>query len=259
MLSIFALVASLALLSEGAIELGLTRISKLSNNRFSSVNTLRNNAIPLGGGADSIDFSYVAKVKEYGIYLDLLIVGNSCQTYGRGTCDFQYENPVGTCSYNGPNAGSFSGTNSGLTGLDCYGTSNDVTFANFEIYQSNVTLAGVTATNQYIGYITAQSEGMWGGGDNALDGILGLAYNSISKIYANTYEEGGNFMSTMSSQNNLPNALALCFDPSGTGGKLVIGGGELENMQFTPVTLEKWYTVNMTSISVGGNAVENAL
>eukprot|EP00124_Ichthyophonus_hoferi_P000359 Ihof_evm26s12 gene=Ihof_evmTU26s12 len=255
MLSKFVVVACLAMLSEGAIELTL---SKMSDNAVSA------GAEELQGGIDTNHGGYVAEVtvggQDYRLLCDtgssdLLIVGNSCKTYPRDTCGAKAQH-VGKCS--GP-SGSFSGNYTGVSTIDCYGTPGTYTFANFDIYESNVAFGGVQASNQYVGYITKQSVGMWGFGEYALDGIIGLAYKGLSSIYEKTNGEGETFMTTITSENDLPHALAMCFDPSGAGGKMVIGGGELENMQFTPITKDAWYTVNMTSISMGGTTSPYAL
>eukprot|EP00124_Ichthyophonus_hoferi_P006042 Ihof_evm1s1146 gene=Ihof_evmTU1s1146 len=259
MLSKFALVAGLALLSEGAIELELTKMARMSNNGYYSVKTLQNGDLDLTEGAFTVQESYATEItidnKVYKVLCDtgssdLLIVGDSCVTYGLDTCH-PTATTVGKCVNNAGYTGTFDATYSGYSTSICYGTPGVFTFAAFDIYITDVTMGGFTAQNQYIGYITSQTENMWGSGDGAADGILGLSYNSNSQIWNVTDHAGETFMSTMSRENGLPNALAMCFDPSGTGGKMVIGGGKLANMQYTSVIKETWYTVGINSISVG--------
>eukprot|EP00124_Ichthyophonus_hoferi_P000253 Ihof_evm9s9 gene=Ihof_evmTU9s9 len=268
MLFKFVVAASLAMLCEGAaIELPLTKVARLSNNRYYPVHAVQSSEVTLADGAFTVQETYVTEITIGGqifkIMLDtgssdLLIVGGSCVMYEYNTCNPQAPNK-GKCPISGLDTGSFKGTYTGVSGKNCYGTPGVFTFASFDIYEADVILAGLEAKNQYLGYITSQSVGMWGNGQYALDGILGLAYNGLSRIYSKTEGKGDTYMSTMAKQNNLPNALAMCFDPSGHGGKLVVGGGELENMQFTPITEKQWYTVNMTSMSIGGTPLPNCL
>eukprot|EP00124_Ichthyophonus_hoferi_P004725 Ihof_evm2s559 gene=Ihof_evmTU2s559 len=268
MLFKIAVAASLALLTESAaIEMELTKVARMSNNAYHSVKSLRNHEIQLIDGAFSAQESYITEMDIGGQIFhvimdtgssDLLIVGESCVTYESGTCHPQTP-PKGKCSYNGPNRGAFTGVYTGKSSKNCYGTKDSHTFAAFDIYKSYATLAGVHTDNLYVGYITSQSVAMWGSGKDAVDGILGLGYDSNSRIYSNSGKKGTTFMTTMARENNLPNAFSLCFDPSGYNGKMVVGGGELPDMQFTPVIKEYWYTVNMTSISVAGMEVPYAL
>eukprot|EP00124_Ichthyophonus_hoferi_P000256 Ihof_evm12s9 gene=Ihof_evmTU12s9 len=265
MLSKFAVAASLAMLCEGAIELALSKVSRFSSNNLSQFETARNGSLVLGGGEATNHHAYITEVmigkKNYRLLCDtgssdLLVVGYACVTYKRGaTCNPTIP-PTGYCTAAGPDHQPNAGISTGIAGSNCYGTPGQITFAKYYVYQTNVTFAGLQASNQYIGYIHQQTVGMWGEGEIAVDGILGLAYSSLSSIYSVTNGKGETLMSTISQENDLPNAFAMCFDPSGTGGKMVIGGGEQENMQFTPLILDEWYTVNMTSVRVGEETLE---
>eukprot|EP00124_Ichthyophonus_hoferi_P000249 Ihof_evm5s9 gene=Ihof_evmTU5s9 len=265
------MVASLLMLGEGAIEVPLTRVTNLASNNGHRIN--RNlfkvdeydnyaprNGVELGGGTGTVHRSYVAEImiggQTYKLLCDtgssdLLVVGEDCVTYNRGaTCDPQTA-PAGYCTEYGSkkqNTGTYLGEHSG----NCYGTPGMITFAKYDLYKADITMAGAEAHEQYLGYIHQQSVGMWGEGENAVDGIIGLAYERLSSIYKLTNGAGKTLMSTISSENGVPNAFAMCFDPSGKGGKMVIGGGEIEGMHFAPLILKSWYTVSMSSISIDG-------
>eukprot|EP00124_Ichthyophonus_hoferi_P000345 Ihof_evm12s12 gene=Ihof_evmTU12s12 len=61
MLSNFVIVACLAMLSERAVELALTKVLQLSNNAYNAANTLGNGAVELGGGLDTNHGGYIAE------------------------------------------------------------------------------------------------------------------------------------------------------------------------------------------------------
>eukprot|EP00124_Ichthyophonus_hoferi_P005592 Ihof_evm2s853 gene=Ihof_evmTU2s853 len=61
MLSKFALGAGLALLSEGAIELELTKMARMCNNGYYPVKTLQNGELNLANGAFTVRKSYVTE------------------------------------------------------------------------------------------------------------------------------------------------------------------------------------------------------
>eukprot|EP00124_Ichthyophonus_hoferi_P000247 Ihof_evm3s9 gene=Ihof_evmTU3s9 len=273
MLSKIAVVASLLMLGEGAIEVPLTKEYGLSKNRFYYVNNYNarnhnnyynNNYnrhsngddLELEGGVGSTHRSYIAKIKidnqEYRLICDtgssdLLLVGSYCRTYPRGgnTCNPQTSS-IGNCVSGNAIKNNY-GSYVDIDGSNCYGTPGTKTFANYKIYKADVEMAGVRADDQYLGYIHQQTEGMWGKDANAVDGILGLAYESISSIYGKI-NKGKTLMSTLSKENGIPDALAMCFDPSGKGGKMIIGGGEIAGMEFTPLVEKSWYTVRTYAI-----------
>eukprot|EP00124_Ichthyophonus_hoferi_P000117 Ihof_evm7s4 gene=Ihof_evmTU7s4 len=267
MLSEIVLVANLLMLAKGAaIEVPLSKVLHSPTNAFRSINrrNVQSSAITLDGGTHTAYSSYIAEIKigdhPYKLTVDtgssdLLVVGHNCATYTAGaTCNAQTK-LVGSCT--GGSGTPNTGTSTGKIGRNCYGAPGLVAFAAYNIYKADVTIAGVQAYNQHFGYIYKQTTDMWGGGPNPVDGVLGLAYSGISEISKVTGGAGKTLMSTLSTDNSFANSFAMCFDPSGTGGKMIIGGGALANMQFTPLTGNTYYRVTTSSISINGITLPN--
>eukprot|EP00123_Amoebidium_parasiticum_P001573 comp12700_c0_seq1/m.7797 comp12700_c0_seq1/g.7797 ORF comp12700_c0_seq1/g.7797 comp12700_c0_seq1/m.7797 type:complete len:454 (-) comp12700_c0_seq1:584-1945(-) len=253
---------ALSALCDGAIELNLHKKAGVS------ARSLRRRAAPNGtfpvtlvDGLNSPVAAYVADV-TVGTQLfqfimdtgssDLLVVGSGCKAYAAGTCAPTAAS-LGTCTSDGPYL--MSGNNTGLLGNDCYGTSNDQTFANYSIFTDKISFGGATAPTQYLGAITAETVNMWGQGRVEVDGLMGLAYPILSAIYGKTNGAGTPVLNTLVNQGAIANSFAMCFNPSGTGGLMVLGGGVLPNLQYTPITQQQWYMVGMSSMSINGTAL----
>eukprot|EP00124_Ichthyophonus_hoferi_P004289 Ihof_evm7s454 gene=Ihof_evmTU7s454 len=189
MLFKIAVIASLLMLGEGAIEMPLNKVTNLprpSHHLHSIYNPnsySQHEDMELEGGLSSVHYPYIADVmigdKNYKLIANAgssdLLVGDNCVTYERqATCDPQ-------------------------TAL--------------------------------VGHYIEGSE--------------------FAKSQSRTY-------TGKEDDNKIPNALAMCFDPSDNGGKMIIGGGEIENTEFSPLVLKSWYTVTLDSMSINGRLLRSA-
>eukprot|EP00124_Ichthyophonus_hoferi_P005836 Ihof_evm2s983 gene=Ihof_evmTU2s983 len=267
--AVVAVVASLLMLGDGAFEVPLTKVTSIPKMIRRQPRRLGNKVVHKGdlileGGTRSVHHSYLAEItinrQSYKLFADtgssdLLVVGENCVTFKRGETCTPTTKPIGVCTNNPRKQ---SGTFVGEEGNSCFGIPGYFTFANYQVFKTDVTMAGAKASNQYLGYIYEQSEEMWGSAESAADGIIGLGYSSLSSIYNITQKKGDTLMATLAKENKFPNVLAMCFEPDGTGGKMVIGGGELQNMEFTPVILEAWFTVTMSEVVINGKSFASA-
>eukprot|EP00124_Ichthyophonus_hoferi_P001784 Ihof_evm8s103 gene=Ihof_evmTU8s103 len=260
MLSKIVVLANLLMLAKAGIEMPFSKVLNLPKKVLQSMDRhyLRPIPIKTEGGTQTVFSAYIAEIVianlTYRVIIDtgssdLTMVGEHCVTFKPGPTCYPQTPAVGVCNTGGSPKKN-SGNYTGKEGSDCYGIPGDFTFTKYEIYTAVVTMAGVQAHNQHLGYIYEQTVDMWGSGENAVDGIMGLAYSRLSNIYNITGGAGKTLMSTISLQNDFPNSFAMCFDPSGDGGKMVLGEGELVGMQFTPLILDAWYTVITSSISI---------
>eukprot|EP00124_Ichthyophonus_hoferi_P000780 Ihof_evm7s32 gene=Ihof_evmTU7s32 len=179
---------------------------------------------------------------------DLLIKGKGCVPYVPGVSGRC--NTVGLVKLD-------HGNYTGLDGISNFGPPGFRTFAQYKIFKADVTMAGLQSHGQYVGYIYNHTEKMFGHGPNRANGILGFGFSRQSEMFIVSKNRSETLISSLSQENRFSNSFAICFAPSGTGGRMIIGGGELANMQFTPLVRGIQYIVKLSSIAINRVTLPN--
>lgn len=124
------------------------------------------------------------------------------------------------------------------------------------IYRDSVTIGGMSADDVRFGGIDQQTTNF--DQFKRIDGILGLAYKGDSMGF-----DDSPFQRLVEQNHGLANVIQTCLTPD--GGLLVFGQDERDRtfyngtLQWTPITLEAWYTVNATSLLVAGRRLNVSL
>ncbi|KAJ9126685.1 hypothetical protein QFC24_001715 [Naganishia onofrii] len=116
-----------------------------------------------------------------------------------------------------------------------------------EVYTDTVTVAGLTAKSQAVGYATTASSTTGA----TFDGLVGMAYQSLST------ERAPPLFSTLYSQGAVSSGL-FAFKLTASGAELSLGGLDANAytgaVTYTPVTQQGYWQVAMGSANVGGSA-----
>eukprot|EP00124_Ichthyophonus_hoferi_P005036 Ihof_evm4s648 gene=Ihof_evmTU4s648 len=179
-----------------------------------------------------------------------LVIGNSCKAYEKTNDCSNLAIPSGVrCNFE-KNAESRYNTDHGknLTTIiyKCDRFGNLVDYTN---YQDDMKVAGILAPKQVFGVIYAQPLQMYGFNTAAADGVLGLGPNV----------DDHSVISTMASESGMRRVFSLCFELSGNGGKMVMGGGELKDMTMIPYQGVHRYYLPVASMSIGGQTISAAV
>lgn len=117
------------------------------------------------------------------------------------------------------------------------------------IYHDTVSVAGISASDVRFGGINHQTTNF--DQFKQIDGILGLAYRGDSMGF-----DDSPFQRLVDQNEGLENVIQTCLTPH--GGLLVLGNDERDKefyngtLQWSPITLEAWYTVNASALLVRG-------
>lgn len=118
-------------------------------------------------------------------------------------------------------------------------------------YTDTVTIAGLTATKQTLGAATTYSTG-FGSSNFPADGLMGMAFKSISEYNANPV-----FQSLVAQGKTTSSVFAFKLAPSGS--QLTIGGVNRNLYQggfaYAPVTQAGYWQVNMDGVNVNNGQV----
>ncbi|KAJ1306164.1 hypothetical protein OPQ81_010875 [Rhizoctonia solani] len=163
---------------------------------------------------------------------DIWVPNSSCDS---GGCS-------GHNSYN-PSASSTSDSQSGEFSIQ-YG---DGSTSSGPIYTDTVTVAGLTATNQYFSAVTSESESF---ASDPSDGLVGLAFSSISQIGRPTIIENLYSSGVISEP-------TFGFKLTSSGAELYIGGTDESlytgSITYSPLTSET-YWLTTGSVTVDGSS-----
>eukprot|EP01134_Creolimax_fragrantissima_P000743 CFRG0743T1 len=216
------------------------------------------------GGLSTQYFAYAAEFsidgQQYALLVDtgssdLLVTSVDCEIYATADCtamNFVPPTPAeGKClaSQYYPNTG----TDLNSQSTDCYGDPGSYTYAEYTVYSDLVSFSNSTPISQAFGSITGETSEFFL--LPLVDGIIGLAYPVLSVIYS-LNNDWTPLLYTMTNDGIIKdNVFALCFSGDGSGGLLVLGGGIIDNMTYTAVVDEKWYSVGMTEFTVNGTTI----
>jgi len=122
------------------------------------------------------------------------------------------------------------------------------------IYSDSVTIAGISANNVRFGGIDKQTTNF--DQFKQIDGILGLAFSGDSRGSQMGFDDTP-FQRLVDQNVGLENVVQTCLTPE--GGLLVLGRDDERDRQFyngtlqwSPITLAAWYTVNASALLVDG-------
>ncbi|KAJ9098804.1 hypothetical protein QFC19_006281 [Naganishia cerealis] len=134
--------------------------------------------------------------------------------------------------------------NAGRTFTISYG---DGSTTSGQVYTDSVTVAGLTAQNQAVGFATTASSTTGA----TFDGLVGMAYQSIST------EQAAPFFASLYSQGAVSSGL-FAFKLTSAGAELSLGGLDINNysggVTYSPVTQQAYWQIAMGSANVGGSA-----
>lgn len=117
------------------------------------------------------------------------------------------------------------------------------------LYSDEVTIGGMAAP-QVFGAITSESTSYGQFEPYPIDGIAGFAYSKVSEVFA------PNIIDTLSGAGYIDDIFSMCLTDD--GGMMTLGGignyysGEI---QYTPITKEAFYAVEMTDLTIWNQTV----
>ncbi|CUA70772.1 hypothetical protein RSOLAG22IIIB_09107 [Rhizoctonia solani] len=162
---------------------------------------------------------------------DLWVPASSCTTNG---CSPHSKYDSAKSSTSSPQEGTFTIK---------YG---DNTTASGPVYADTVTISGLSVTDQHFSAVTSESDGF---NSDPSDGILGLAFSSISQLNSST------FIENLYSQGKISSP-TFSFRLASSGSELYLGGANTNkytgDITWVPVT-NKTYWVTEGATKVGGN------
>ncbi|KAG0231286.1 hypothetical protein BGX31_005574 [Mortierella sp. GBA43] len=119
-----------------------------------------------------------------------------------------------------------------------------------------ITLDNITVTNQQLALVTNESVGF----DDTIDGIMGLAFGSLSSSIAGTKTVFENMMA----QNVVDRGIFSFYLGKASlngGGEVIFGGMDMNRVEsghkitYTPVTRAKYWQINVENVLVNGKTV----
>ncbi|KAG0211678.1 hypothetical protein BGX28_007572 [Mortierella sp. GBA30] len=119
-----------------------------------------------------------------------------------------------------------------------------------------ITLDGIRVKNQQLALVTNESEGF----DDTIDGIMGLAFGTLSTSIASTKTVFENMMA----QNLVERGIFSFYLGKSNlqgGGEVIFGGLDMSRVEpghkitYTPVTRAKYWQINVSNVFVNGKSI----